>query len=146
MWFLWVLLSIASGIATSAIAEEPRANLGVLTCTLAESSGQQAGNMMCGFKPSGSKAEEKYVGRVVGLSQSAVGKQVLVWTVLGPSGAKPISGALAQRYVRAKATGEPPSWVGETTKTIVLQFESHNSAEMESGIAEVELRLTGTSA
>jgi len=145
MWSRWVVLSIASAIATSAVAEEPRTNLGVLTCTLAESSGQKAGNMMCGFKGSSSRAEEKYVGRVVGLSQPAVGRQVLVWAVVGPSDAK-LPGALAQRYVRAKAAGEPPSWVGDTTKTIVLQFESHNSAEMGSGIAEVELHLTGTSA
>jgi hypothetical protein len=146
MWSRWVVLSLASVMATSVVAEEPRTNLGVLTCTLGQSSGRQAGNIMCGFKVSGSSAEEKYVGRVVGLSQPAVGKQVLVWSVVGPSGARPTSGTLAQRYVRAITAGEPTSWIGETTKAIVLQIESHISAEMGSGIAEVELRLTGTSA
>jgi len=142
----WVVLSIASAMATSAFAEEPLTNLGVLTCTLAESRGQQSGNMTCGFKASGSRVEEKYLARVVGLSQPGVGRLVLVWTVMGPSGAKPTPGALAQRYLRAEAAGEPPSLVGETTKAIVLQFETHDRAETGSGIAEVELRLTGTSA
>ena len=102
--------------------------------------------MSCGFKYAESAAEEKYVGRVHGLSQSAVGKQVLVWAVMGPANMKPPSGVLAQRYSKTKIPGQSPSWVGETNSAIVLTFETHEGAEIGNSIAQLELKLSGTSA
>jgi hypothetical protein len=72
--------------------------------------------MTCGFKPTGTSADEKYDGTlqllspsVAGLSPSVAGKQVLVWAVVGPANAKHSAGFLAQRYVKAKAAeGQPP--------------------------------------
>jgi hypothetical protein len=60
--------------------------------------------------------------------------------------AKVSGGALAQRYRRTETTaGQPPLWVGERNTEIVLQFET-NAAHAGNGIAEIELKLTGTAA
>ena len=54
LWIVVVLL-----FANVALAEERHTNLGVLTCT----SGDK-GTLTCGFKPTGSGADEKYVGTI----------------------------------------------------------------------------------
>ena len=58
-----------------------------------------------------------------------------------------VSGAtLAQKYVRAPAAaGQPPAWIGESTATVVLQFET-NSAHADASITAIELKLAGTAA
>jgi len=145
MRFGQIFLAIAVGLATASIAEEPRTSVGVLTCTLAKSTEDRSSNITCGFKLSGSAAEEKYVGSVHGLAQPTVGKQVLVWAVTGPA-TKPSGGVLAQRYSKTKVPGQPPSWVGETNTAIVLTFETHEGAEIGNSIAQIELKLSGTSA
>jgi uncharacterized protein DUF992 len=141
-----LVVVLAMGLATPALAEEPRTTIGVLTCTLAKTAEAQPGGMTCGFKATGSAAEEKYSGTVQGLSPLPDGKQVLVWSVIGPASIKVSGGLLAQRYARAKVAGQPPAWVGETNSGVVLQFETHGSAEAGSAIAGIELKLTGTSA
>ena len=142
-----LVLAVALGLATTSVAEESRATIGILTCTLVKATDKEANNVTCGFKAlGGSAAEERYVGIVHGLSQPTAGKQVLVWSVLGPSATKPSPGFLAQRYSRAKAPGQPPSWVGETNATIALKFETHEGAEIGNAIAQLELKLSGTSA
>ena len=146
MRYRQLVLAIAVGLTTASIAEEPRTTIGVLTCTLAKSTEDRASNLTCGFKSAASAAEEKYVGSVHGLAQTAVGKQVLVWTVIGPATTKPSSGVLAQRYSKTKVPGQPPSWVGETNTAIVLTFETHEGAEIGNSIAQLELKLSGTSA
>src|SRR5207342_3287506 len=109
-----------------------------------ESTGARASTMTCGFKPLGVGADEKYVGSVQGLPQEAVGKQVLVWAVIGPPTTKLPSGLLTQRYSKSKLPGHPPSWVGETNSAIVLQFETHADAELGNAIVQVDLKLSGT--
>jgi hypothetical protein len=147
MRYILVVLAAVLSIATASRAEEQRSTIGVLTCTLAKADDSGADNVRCGFKALGSSvAEERYVGTVRGLSQPAVGKQVLVWSVLGPSTTKPAPGFLAQRYARAKAPGQPPSWVGETNSSIALRFETHEGAELGNSIAQLELKLGGTTA
>jgi hypothetical protein len=147
MRYLPLVLATILGLATPSLAEEQRTTLGVLTCTLAKATEAGGNNVMCGFKALGdSVAEERYVGTVRGLAQPAVGKQVLIWSVLGPSATKPAPGFLAQRYARAKAPGHPPAWVGETNSTIALRFETHEGAEIGNAITELELKLGGTSA
>jgi len=147
MRYVLLAFAIALGLVPASVAEEQRATIGVLTCTLAKATDNGANNVMCGFKALGdSAAEERYVGTVQGLAQPAVGKQVLVWSVLGPAAAKPSPGFLAQRYARAKAPGHPPSWVGETNPAIALRFETHEGAEIGNAISQLELKLGGTSA
>ena len=71
--------------------------------------------MMCGFKPSGSGAEEKYSGSIQESGKNLPpGKVVLIWTVFGSSDTKSAPGMLAQRYVKASAAaGQAPMLVGE---------------------------------
>jgi len=147
MRYSQVALTVAVCLASPSIAEEPRTSLGVLTCTLAKGAADRTSSMTCGFKPLESgAAEEKYDGSVHGLAQVTVGKQVLVWTVIGPSATKLSTGLLAQRYSKAKAPGQSPSWIGETNKAIVLKFETHEGGEIGNAIAHLELKLGGTAA
>jgi Protein of unknown function (DUF992) len=145
MRYSLLILATALSLAGASVAEEARTTIGVLTCTLGESTSDQASTMTCGFKPVGVGADEKYVGSVQGLPQGAIGKQVLVWAVIGPPTKLP-SGLLAQRYSKSKLPGHPPAWVGETNSAIVLQFETHADAELGNAIVQVDLKLSGTSA
>jgi hypothetical protein len=128
-------------------AQEARTTLGVLTCTLADRTTDSASKMTCGFKPTGTSADEKYDGTLQLLGPSVAGKQVLVWSVVGPANAKLPVGFLGQRYVKAKAAeGQPSSWTGEPNSAIVLQFESHGDAGLSKNIDRIDLKLTGSSA
>lgn len=147
MRYQLIISLIAVGFAATSVAEQPRTTVGVLTCTLRESTHDRPENLMCGFRTSASVAtEEKYVGTVHGLALPSIGKQVLMWTVIAPAHTKWPAGFLAQRYVKAKVDGHPPSWVGERNTVISLQFETHESAELGSSIARIDLKLSGTSA
>ena len=138
---LWIVVAFG----TTSIAEEPRATLGVLTCTSTKSA-ESGAKMLCGFKATASAAEERYEGTANGLDDRTVGREVLVWTVIGPASTKPPSGFLAQPYRRAKVAGRPPSWIGVENSAIVLQFESHASAETGGAIKELELKVARTTA
>src|SRR6476661_2322944 len=100
---------------TPAAAEKSRSNLGVLTCTLLKPAQDTAEKMMCGFKPIGSGAEEKYNGKIHESGQGLPrGKVVLMWAVLAPTDAKARPGMLAQRYVKTvNLPGTPPILRGE---------------------------------
>jgi hypothetical protein len=134
--------------AMPAPAQKPRANLGVLTCTLLKPAQDTTQSMMCGFKPAGSGAEEKYSGTIRESDQALPsGKVVLMWAVLAPVDAKGRAGMLAQRYVKAKsAPGVPATLVGEKNREIFLEFETNDSAAPYDTIAVIELELTGTPA
>ena len=134
-------------LASAGVAEEAQTTIGVLTCTLSDGTSDGGGRKMtCGFRSTGIAADEKYEGILQGLGQWAAGKQVLVWSVVGPASKQPSLGFLAQRYSRAKLAGRPPSWVGQTKSAIVLLFETHADAEFGNAITELELKLSGTSA
>ena len=77
-------LLIAVWMTPGMVADSPRTNVGVLTCTVAGGDKAEAGNLTCGFSPTGAGAEEKYVGTVVRSGAAQAGKQVLIWAVLGP--------------------------------------------------------------
>lgn len=132
--------------ASAVVAEEAPTTIGVLTCTLADGAIDGGRKITCGFRPTGTATDEKYEGTLQGLGQWAAGKQVLVWSVVGPANKKPSPGFLAQRYSRAKLAGHPPSWVGQSNSAIVLLFETHADAEFGNAITELELKLSGTSA
>ena len=127
-------------LATSGSAQE-LTNLGLLTCTLGERPGR---SVSCGFKPTASGAEEKYVGTIRTRDDAApAGKLVMIWAVMGPAKNKMSPGILAQSY--AKEAGSS-GLVGETNSSIVLQFETSNGTEASDAITHVELKLTTTPA
>jgi hypothetical protein len=127
-------------------AEKPLANLGVLTCTLVKPAQDMAQRMMCGFKPAGSGAEEKYRGIIRESGQALPsGKIVLMWSVRAPADTKASAGMIAQRYVKAtSAPGMPATLMGEKNRGIVLEFETNDSAAAYDTIAVIELEFAGT--
>ena len=127
-------------------AEVQRTNIGVLTCTLTKGAEARPGDMTCGFKPTGVGQEEKFTGYARGSAQEEREKLVLIWAVFGPGEGKISGTMLAQKYVRAPATnGQPPAWIGQSTPTIALQFET-NSTHSDASITSIELKLAGTAA
>jgi hypothetical protein len=139
-----LLTFLLAGISS---AEAQLTTVGVLTCTLATAVESKPGDMDCGFKPTGKGQEEKFAGHIRGRMLEGSGKLVLVWAVFAATNAAVSGGLLAQRYVRVTvAAGQPPLWVGERNKRIMLQFETNNGGGADRGIAEIELKLTGTTA
>jgi hypothetical protein len=127
----------------AASAQENRTSLGILTCT----SGDK-GTLTCGFKPTESGAEERYIGTISSRSEAApASKVVLIWAVLGPADKKASAGMLAQRFVKASGpTTRPPTLVGEKNTAIILQFETSNGTEASDAITHIDLKLTTTPA
>jgi hypothetical protein len=103
---------------------------------------------LCGFKPAGSAAEERYSGTIRESGKELpAGRAVLIWTVHGPADVHVRVGILAQRHVKGMSLpGQPPILVGETNSAIVLQFETNDSTASYDSIALMELELTGTPA
>lgn len=127
-----------------------QANLGVLTCTLAEEGTKdetppsQTRPMICTFKPTGEGPEEHYSGEVqkVGTQGALNGKYVLMWTVLGPDAKSFAPGLLEQTYVgKVNPTDsemQPPQMlVGETDETYVLRPMSDREADDNTGTVTV---------
>jgi Protein of unknown function (DUF992) len=136
--------SIVLCLATAALAQEARSNIGTLTCTL-DAVEAQARIMSCGFKPTGSGGEGRYTGTIRGDAQGPEGKRVLVWTVIGPANMKISPGVLSQRFAQdVRAKGPPSNLVGEVDSSIVLQSETNNRVEPGNAITQVELKLLST--
>lgn len=138
------------GITTPALVSAQKApvNLGVLTCTFVKPAQDTAQQMTCGFKPTGSGAEEKYSGHIRESEQDLPARKVvLIWAVLGPAHGKIAAGSLSQRYVKAQsAATQAPMLVGETNPSIVLQSETNDGAATYDSIIRMELELIGTAA
>jgi Protein of unknown function (DUF992) len=148
MWrYATVLIASVLGIAAGVIAaEQPHANLGVLTCTVVKPAQDAGHKMTCGFKPAGTGAEEKYGGTIRTSGQDLpAGKVVLVWLVMGPADEKMRAGILSQRYVKGVAASGQ-ALVGENDPRIALQFETNNGVASYETITQIELVLTGTPA
>ena len=134
-------------LSGSAVAQQPRASVGVLTCTLIKEATARPGEMSCGFKPTRLGKEEKFIGSVRGISHADRAKVVLVWAVLGPARGDVSGAMLAQRYVRAQnPSAEPPTWRGESHPEITLQFETNHAGNPDAPITEIELKLMRTAA
>jgi len=149
MRYATVLIASVLGIAAGVIAaEQPHANLGVLTCTVVKPAQDAGRKMTCGFKPAGTGAEEKYGGTIRTSGQDLpAGKVVLIWLVMGPADEKMRAGILSQRYVKGvAASGQAPLLVGENDPRITLQFETNNGVASYETITQIELVLTGTPA
>src|SRR5262245_43833102 len=148
MRYATVLIAFVLGIAAGVIAEQPHANLGVLTCTVVKPAQEAGYKMTCGFKPAGTGVEEKYSGTIRESGQDiAAAKVVFIWLVMGPADEKMRAGILAQRYVKGvAASGQPPLLVGENDPRIALHFETNNGVASYETITQIELVLTGTPA
>jgi hypothetical protein len=138
----------------AAYAQGQRTSIGVLTCTSgAGIEGKRAADnldmMTCGFKPTGSGAEQRYSGTLKVAGQAAPapeGKRVWVWSVTGPASPGAPSGVLAQKYVADPRgmSGPVMVLVGESNDAITLQAET--SGGTPARIMEVELKLLTTPA
>jgi len=135
-------LSLTSSVS---LAQDPKVELGVLTCNLAEardappsaspSAEGQFRDILCSFKP-GKGVEETYEGRVQGISLTADKKSAALWVVKGLPGMPMNAGFLQQSY--AADTAGPrdqtaPPLVGEPNSNLVLQSMS----EKEEGSATI---------
>jgi hypothetical protein len=129
-------LVVASSIA---MAQPTPSNMGVLTCTLVPSEGE-ARPLSCGFKPTSTGGEGRYVGTIRKGQGHPQGKQIIVWTVLGAGGMKVGPEALGQRF--SSQPGEPGKLVGETNPAIMLQPETPPGVDNRDSITEIELKLT----
>ena len=143
---MWRRFLAAATLATlwsgSAAAEDANAGIGVLTCVLGEpatatpssdtSTGGQARDALCNFKPK-SGAEEEYVGVVQGMSLSSDQKGALIWLVKRASEAPARAGVLQQNYESdvSKSVDQRPPLIGQTNTDIVL----HSMADTKEGSA-----------
>jgi uncharacterized protein DUF992 len=151
----WAFFALACAISYPALAAS-QANLGTLTCTLAES-GEEAATppsqqryMVCAFKPSGNGAEETYSGQIkkVGTQKELDGKLVLIWVVTGPSEREMRPGELAQSYIGELASSEdgkpqaPKMLVGNKDATYGLRPMTDDTSESAAGnVTVVELKV-----
>lgn len=155
----WMLTGFVCALAAAANAA-PQADIGTLTCTLAEQ-GEKAANpdtqsklMHCSFKPKGTSPEETYVGEIkkVGTQTELSGKRVLIWAVMGPSEGKLGPAVLEQTYVGEVAPdagdkSQPPKLlVGERDKSYGLQPITDDAHEPNASrsVTVVELRIKST--
>lgn len=130
-------LALAAAFAAPAAAQQPRTNIGTLTCTLSSTGEKQATPpseeraMRCGFKPMHSGAEMTYSGiiRKVGDGGDLYAKLVLIWVVEAPLDVKIEPGLLAQTYVGRPTMGAAKGaagtgLVGERNAEIIMKPET----------------------
>jgi hypothetical protein len=133
---LTFLLILAPSIVS---AQQTPSNVGVLTCSLVPDE-TKARPLSCGFKPTSSGAEGRYVGAIREGGASLQGKQILVWTVMASGGMKIDPAALGQRF--SSQPGDPDKLVGKTNSAITLQPETTPGGNKRDAIKEIELNLT----
>jgi hypothetical protein len=125
---LGLMALLCPGLPASA---QELAEIGNLTCSLAEQSGSpdseagigQARDMLCTFKPAARGAEETYTGTLQSAGdERPFDRGVLMWTVRGPASTEIQPGLLQQSFAvdAAAAANKVAPLVGEKTP-IVLQ-------------------------
>ena len=94
--------------------------------------GGQTRDVLCTFQP-GAGADEEYIGKVQGVSMSAVQKGALIWSVKSASGKVVPSGALQQIYANdpSQSADQKPPLIGQANPDIVL----HSMADASEGSA-----------
>jgi hypothetical protein len=152
---------ICAGLPASA---QELAEIGNLTCSLAEQSGSpdteagigQARDMLCTFKPAARGAEETYTG----ILQSAgderpFDKGVLMWTVKGPAATEIQPGLLQQSFTMdaAAAANQIAPLIGERNPIVLLaakkemqQVPDADSAKPTTVIITIVLKLKSSPA
>jgi hypothetical protein len=146
-----------------AVAQE-LAEIGNLTCSLAEQSGSpdteagigQARDMLCTFKPAARGAEETYTGTLQSAGdERPFDKGVLMWTVKGPAATEIQPGLLQQSFTVDAATaanqiaplvGEKSPIVLQAAKKEMQQAPESDSAKPTTVIISIVLKLKTSSA
>ena len=116
---------------SSALAQEARVDIGLLTCGLgesAESGGdvvtRDTNKMLCVFRASNNGPEEVYAGafQTIG-SQEVSHDRAMIWVVKASPATRASTGLLQQLYSadRSAPPPHPPPLIGETNSEIVLQ-------------------------
>jgi hypothetical protein len=159
-WLIAALICVLAPAANAAL----QTNIGVLTCTLAETGDKgetppsQTRAMVCAFKPNGSGPEEHYSGEIknVGSDTALSGKLVLIWVVMGPEHATMEPGLLAQTYMGELAPSDdakskaPKMLVGESDETYALRPLNEGEGETGGGgannITVIVLKVKSTAA
>jgi hypothetical protein len=159
-WLIAALICVLAPAANAAL----QTNIGVLTCTLAETGDKgekppsQTRAMVCAFKPNGSGPEEHYSGEIknVGSGTALSGKLVLIWVVMGPEHATMEPGLLAQTYMGElepsddKKSKAPKMLVGESDETYALRPLNEGEGETGGGgannITVIVLKVKSTAA
>jgi hypothetical protein len=141
-----ILITILLTLALAAQAQPQQANLGTLTCTL-DSETQTAPRgegraMRCVFKPTSDGPEHAYSGLIRQVAQGQQlpsGKLVMIWAVLGRSGAK-FDPALLQQAYKRSTEGGSNALTGDRNPEITLHAESGDAGP--SGVLVTVLELT----
>lgn len=156
----WPLSAIITPLMFASVAHGsvPLADVGVLTCTLAEQVQRESDPdsetraMYCSFKPNGSGPEEIYAGEIknVGSSNSLDQKRVLIWAVLGPGDRDLKPGVLAQSFMGESAGeaiegGQTPTQLtgdeDDAYKLRPITEDKRQGAETTGALTVVELRI-----
>ena len=147
--------ALACALSSPAFAAS-QANIGTLTCTLAETGTEattppsQQRDMLCSFKPAGAGAEETYSGQIkkIGTRTELDGKLVLIWVVMGPSERELKPGLLEQSYVgelSSSADGKPQApkmLVGDRDAAYGLRPMTDDTSDSATGnVTVVELKV-----
>ena len=157
-------------------AEESQLEIGVLTCGLAESEDDSAGDvrsgseirsMVCVFRPVNSGPEEVYRGgvQIIGQDHDLLAGRAIIWIVKSTATTTRSPGMLQQTYAAdaSAAPGHAPPLIGETNSSIILRAmadtppladtnknrgprSAHPRPRLPSTIALVTLTLTSTPA
>ena len=142
----WLIAALVC-VLTVPVSAAVQTNIGVLTCTLAESGEKgetppsQTRAMVCAFKPNGAGPEESYSGEIqkVGSRSALSNEPVLIWVVMGPDDRELAPGLLGQTYVgelAPAADGEvrpPKMLVGKSDDAYALRPMSDSPRESATG-------------
>src|SRR5262249_14707188 len=162
-WWMMVALPFCVGAGTDPGARLP-AEVGVLSCTLAQSTDPQtsaqsgaageARQILCTFTPARDGAEETYAGSLKGINagRTLPESMALLWMVRAPIGTKATPGLLEQTYAAdlAAPPGHVAPLVGERNNDITLHTMSerkegsaskHERPALAFAITAIELKL-----
>ena len=149
------LFALAAGAASSALAQQPGVELGVLECQIEGGVGliiSSSKDMRCDFQPSDATfAPEPYFGAVnkFGIDIGVTEATTMSWLVLAPSSNIYAPGALAGDYVGASAEasagigGGANLLIGGTGTNFTLQplsLQTQTGLNIAVGVTQFQLR------
>lgn len=145
---------VAGAAVTGASAQETRAEIGILECSIEGNIGAILGSsreMLCVFEPSDGRPPVEFVGVVnkYGIDIGATSDAVMQWAVLAPTAASLSPAALAGDYYGATAEvtagigGGANILVGGSQESFMLQpisIQAQTGLNLALGITEFRLR------
>lgn len=147
--------ALLAGAFGGAAAQQPRTNIGTLTCTVADAPNPptqpqtavgEERSMRCVYRSAAGDAEQTYSGTIkrAGTDRLSDAKLVLIWVVWGPAEKQSAPGALAQTYIGQgdsdKTTPGSGGLVGQSDAAYTLQA-STPTGETDSTVTVVDLQL-----